>query len=480
MNANKGTRSICKTLFLYALPAMFLSGCISAPETHSQQSVKDLHYQIPATKGITPHSISQNWWQNYHSASLDNLVAEGLRANPSLKGQIHVLQQQYDLYQAERGSLLFPTVNLGANAERQKVFFGPGILFGPFNLYNTGVNVSYGIDLWGSSRLALKEILAQLQAQNFQYEAAEQTLAANIVTLAINLGYDQKLLELQQQLVSDQQRQLSLLKTQYQSGAIAEDSLLSQEEAVSNAQSVIPQTQKSMEQISHQLNALLGRSPDSALEPGDLAQMHLPTPVPVSLPAQLLQQRPDIREAEALWNAAAAQVGVAKANMLPQFTLTASTAFDAITLSQLFRSKAMVWALGGNLTQPLFDGGALKNKKKAAIEAMKAAGMTYRQTVVTAFQQVADALTALQRDQQTLQFRTNSLQQQEGRLRLVQTRYSSGAVPLSSVITEQSALKTIQTNVLAAQSTLLADSAALYQAMGGHWTEQKSGLPHQG
>ncbi len=482
MNTKKGVSFIPKALLLTALPVLMLSGCISAPETKSQQSVRDLHYQIPPSSMTTSGSgyTQMKWWRSYHSETLNQLVDQGLHANPNLKAQVHVLQQQFDLYQAERGSLLFPTVNLGVNTERQKLFFGPGVLFGPFNLYNTGVNVSYGIDLWGASRLALKEILSQLQAQNFQYEASEQTLAANIVTAAMNLAYELKLLDLQQRVLADQNRQLSLLKIQYQSGAIDQDSLLAQEQTLSNAQAVIPQTQKSIEQLKHQLNALLGRSPDAQIDSGDLAQMKLPAPVPVALPAQLLVQRPDIRAAEALWDAAASQVGVAKANMLPQFTLTASTAFDAITLSKLFRSKSLVWALGGNLTQPLFDGGALKNKKKAAIEAMQSAGLVYRQTVVTAFQQVADALTALQHDQQTLQYRTNSLQQEETRLRLAQTRYVSGATSLSSLISEQSSLKNIQITVLAAQSSLLADSAALYQAMGGNWSGKKSGLPQQG
>ncbi len=465
--------AICCQLTVFCLP-VGLVACVTAPQTTVKKTTGDLQYQLPVGLAANPQvqwgkNPEKAWWHAYGSREIDQEVAIALKNNPGLEEQAWALRQQYEQYLSSRGSLLFPQVSASSSANREKLFFGPGLLLGPFNLYNAGVNVSYGIDLFGASRYALQSALSRIDSQRYQYAAASQTLVANVITASFNRAYAQVQLQTTENLLHEQQDYLHLLQQQQQAGAVSDDQVADQQAVLLGTAAVLPGLKKAEVQALHQLNLLLGRSPDTPTENLSLQALQIPQGIPVSVPSQLLQQRPDLRATEALWQAAAADVGVAKANLYPQIRLTANYASTAVSPSQLFSAKSMVWGLGGGITAPIFDGGALRAEKRAAIDAFNAAGVSYRQTVLRAFQDVADSLQALQQDAEAEQLRLQALQAAQHSLQLSQARYQAGAEALTRVLLQQQTVTTAEQSLVTAHSMHLADSVALYQAIGGQW-----------
>lgn len=456
-----------------------VAACSLSPSVVDEQKVPRQGYHIAESSTSSQHldwgqDPKQAWWTAFASPVLNQEVELALKNNPGLDAQRYALQQQQELYGASRGSLLFPSVDASAGATREKIFLGPGFIFGPLNLYNAGVNVSYGLDIFGATRNTLKAALAQVDSQRYGLIASRQMLVANVLTANFNAAYAKSAIASTQQVLKEQQQQLEILKARRTSGAIGDADVAAQELVVDNTRASLPALEKSRVQAENQVNALLGRSPDAPLQSLDLMAIRMPDHVPVSLPSTVAKQRPDVEAVESLWQAAAAQVGVASANLYPQIRLTASYTSYAVTPSSLFAANSMVWGLGAGLTAPLFDGGALRAEKRASEQAFNAAGATYRQTIIKAFQNVADALTALQQDDATETARQQAATAAETSLKLALQSYDAGAQPLASVLIAEQQVENAHLASEAAHAARLADCVALYQALGGRWDQVES------
>ncbi len=470
-----GTMPSYRRRHTIALATLLLAGCTLAPHTAPDGAVQRLGGGYAQPQRVPDQTLdwgqdpARAWWHGLSSPQLDAAVAVALKQNPGLQAQLATLQQQQSLYQVSRGETLLPSVDGKLGATREKLYLGPGFVFGPLNLYNAGVSASYNLDLFGAERETLHAALARVDEQRYQAEVSRQTLISNVVTAVIHAAYTEEALQNQQKLRALQAQELDLLQAQWRAGAVPQSEVLNAQLTLQASDAALPGLRKAVAAARHQVNLLLGRDPDHATALPRLDELTLPSHVPVSLPSRLLAQRPDIEVAAAVWDESAAEVGVARADLLPQIQLTASLDAYGITPAQLFKSNSLVWGLGAGLTQPLFHGGALRAQEKAAEAAFDAAGASYRQVVAQAFSQVADVLVALAEDQhaQSVQADIEKMQQQQ--LALAQARYSSGSDGLRAQLQAEEQVLVAHLQWQSGQAARLSDVVALYQALGGRW-----------
>lgn len=416
--------------------------------------------------------IPAEWWTLFRSEPLGQLVRQAIANNPSLAAAQATLRESQAAYESVSGSLDKPAVTGSFSAGRQKLAaLSSGIPGGiEYNLYNASVNVSYAIDVFGANRSTLEGQQAAVDFQRFQVEAAYLTLTSNVVTSAIHEASLRLQLKATQDLLQAQINQLEVVQKQFDAGAVPMASVLTQRSAVASLRATLPALEKALAQTRHQLAVLVGQAPgQGALPQFDLDALQLPLELPVSLGSDLVRQRPDIRASEALLHQAAAQVGVATANLYPQFNLTGSISALASDPSQLFDSASTGWSLLAGLTQPIFNGGALDAKRRAAEAGYEAAKNQYRSTVLQAFQNVADSLRALEYDASTLEQQAAAMDVSQQALQLTQDQYRLGAVSYLSLLDAQRSYQQSVINWVGARAARYADTAALYQALGGGW-----------
>jgi NodT family efflux transporter outer membrane factor (OMF) lipoprotein len=464
-----------------------LGACAVGPNFHPPAAPQDTSYgkaqqAIPASIGagdgtqrlVASLKIPEQWWSLFQSPKLDQLVEEALRANPDVAAAKAALRQAHELYLAQRTSLL-PSVDGGFSGTRAKYPIGtitPATVAADptYNLYTAQLSVSYLPDVFGGVRRANEAAKAAEQADRFELEATYLTLSSNVVVTAIQeaslrgqIDATNRLLQLQQQLLDDVQRQRA-------AGTASELDELTQQSALSQTAATLPPLRKQLGQTRDQLTALLGRLP--AQEPGEqfvLSDLTLPRELPLSLPGALVAQRPDVRVAQENLHAASAEVGVALANMLPQFSIDGTLGSSALNLGSLFSPYTGFWSLGGSLTQTLFDAGALLHRKRAADAALDQAAAQYRAAVILACQNVADSLQALHEDAEALSADAAAAAAAARTLDLARRQHALGAISTTAVIADEQSLQQAQINLVQAQANRYTDTAGLFQALGGGW-----------
>ena len=416
-------------------------------------------------------AVAADWWRAFSSDKLDALVARALDNSPTLAAAEATLRQARQTYEAQAGSTLYPTVNgklgasrneinaasLGQSSSRQTIY----------NLYNAGVAVNYNLDLFGGNRRALEALAAQADYQGFQLAGARLTLAGNVVTTAFGQAQVASQLHATQAILKAQQAQLDIARKRFELGAAARADVLTLQTQTEQTRATLPALRNKLEQADHLLAVLSGQAPGAADLPHfALEDFTLPRQLPVVIPSELVRQRPDIQASTALLHAATAQYGVAISNLYPQINLSASFGTQALTTSALFGPGSMIWNLAGQLAQPLFNAG-LKSGANAAEASLQAAGANYQQTVLQALRNVADALRQLENDSQVLQAQAAADLAAQESLKLVEQQYQLGAASYLQLLTAQQQAQQTRISLIAAQAARLADSAALYQAMGG-------------
>jgi NodT family efflux transporter outer membrane factor (OMF) lipoprotein len=333
--------------------------------------------------------------------------------------------------------------------------------------------VSYALDIWGGARRGLESASAQAQYQRDELEAAYLTLTANIVTAAIQEASLQAQIVATDQVIAAEEQQLSILQNQVSLGGVAQASVLQEQATLAASQATLPPLQAAMAQARNQLAAYAGVLPGDFHEADfTLASLHLPEALPVSVPSAIVAQRPDIQAAAAQLHEASANVGVADAQMLPQISLTADVGHEAISTGELFMPQTLLWSLVAGVTQPIFEGGELSAKRKAALAALQVSGAQYQATVIAAFQNVADALSALQYDAMTLNAADAAADAAAQSLSVTQAQYQLGGQPLTAVLVAQTSYQDAAIAQVKASAARLADTAALYQALGGGWWQR--------
>ncbi len=433
-----------------------------------------------AQKFVMGRDIPAEWWKVFHSKGIDALIAEALRANPNLQAAQAALWQAKENLYAAAGKLL-PSVDANASATRQQ--FSPaefGLPGGPeiFNLYQATVNVSYTPDVFGGQRRQIEANAALAEYQRFELEATYLTLTANVVTAAIQEASLRGQIEATQEIIKAESDQLDVVRNQFQVGAATRADVLTQESEVATTQATLPPLQKQLEQQRHVLLALIGRFPSQ--DRGDrlqLASLRLPTALPVSLPTQLVEQRPDVRAAAAQLHQASAQIGVAVANRLPQFSLTADYGTAALTTAALFTPATAIWSVAAAGTQPIFHGFTLLHQERAAKAAYDMAEAQYRNTVLAAFQNVADVLRALQLDAATLKAQQRAVRAASDTFDLSRGQYRLGAISYVILLNAERSYQQARLALVQAQAARYADTAALFQALGGGWWNRIDVVP---
>ncbi|MGE5248437.1 MAG: efflux transporter outer membrane subunit, partial [Verrucomicrobiota bacterium] len=414
---------------------------------------------------------------------LDRLVRKALSDSPTLAAAQATLREAEENRRAQFGALL-PSVDGGLTARREKI---TGASFGEsgstsflFTLYNASVNVSYALDLFGGTRRELEALGAEIGFQRFQLEGAWLALTANVVTTAVQEAALRAQIRATREIVAAEEEQLSLVKRQFELGGVARTEVLAQQAQLSQTRTTLPPLEKQLAQNRHRLAVLAGKFPGEAgtLPEFDLDGMTLPRELPVSLPSSLARQRPDVRAAEELLHAASARVGVATANLYPQITLTGSLGSETTRFGDLLGSGTSVWSLGAGLLQPIFRGGELTAKRRAAVAAYDQAEAQYRETVLEAFRNVADTLRALEIDARALQAQSDAEAAARTSLDLARKQFRLGAASYLTLLNAERQHQQARIGLIQAQAARFSDTAALFQALGGGWwnREPEGGL----
>ena len=422
---------------------------------------------------ISGSDIPGEWWTLFHSKPLNDLIELSLSNNPTLKSAQAALKVAKENVLAQKGTY-YPSIAGAFSAARQKTSSeisstpNSGALY--FSMYTPQVNVSYVPDVFGLNRRTVESLQAQEEQARFALAATHITLSANVAADAIQEAALRGQIEATRQLVVINSNMLQTLRLQYAKGYIGRLDVATQESQLAQVSATLPPLLKQLAQQRDLLSALSGRFPSQApTEQFELASLQLPQELPVSLPSQLVAQRPDVRQAEESLHAASAQVGIAVANRLPTITLSADAGAMALEAGQMFSSGNGFWTLAGGLTQPIFQGGALLHKQRAAKAAYTQAAEQYRATVLTAFQNVADTLNALQEDANGLNAAASARDAAKVTLDLAQNQYQSGYSGYLSLLTAEQTYQQASMNLVQAQANRFADTAALFQALGGGW-----------
>ncbi len=426
--------------------------------------------------------IPGDWWRLFGSRPLRTLTERALKNNPDLAAAQAALRVAQANLAAGKGAF-FPAIDANFSASRQKpAISGPDIPAADenptFNLFTGQVLVSYTPDVFGGIRRNVESLQAQSDNQRFQLEATYLTLTSNIVVAAVQEASLRGQIDATQSLIKIGTDVLQLLRTQFNAGQISEADVVTQEAALAQIEQTLAPLQRQLEQQRHLLSALTGGLPNQAPpEKFTLAGLKLPRDLPVSVPSQLVQQRPDLRAAEENLHSASALIGVAVANRLPNVTLTANVGSTAPAISQLFSPGTGSWAIAGSVLQPIFHGGTLYQQEVAARATFEQASSQYRSTVVTAFQNVADSLSALRNDAVALQKAVAAENAANRSLTIARRRLELGDINYILVLNAQQTYFQALLTRVQAQADRFADTAALFQALGGGWWNREDRDP---
>ncbi len=413
------------------------------------------------------------WWQQFGSPKLDALIASALQNNPSIEAATAALANAREFAVAQSDNLLVPSVDAQAGQTREKISTAAFGLPGnspSFSLTNVSVNVGYTLDFFGANRRKLEGLAAQTDMQAWLLQGARQTLAANIVTTALLEAGLRSTIDATQAIVADQRDLLQILSQRAALGAVSETDVQNQRALWAQAKAGLPPLNQQLAQARHQLAAYLGKTPNAQELPEfHLADFTLPVNLPLSVPSQLVRQRPDILASEAQWHQATASLGMTIASVYPNITLSAGMGAMALQPGNVFNAASSVWNLGTNITQPLFHGGALIAEQHAAEAALQQSAALYRQTVIAAFQNVADVLQALHNDALTLEAQTQNATAYAQNLSRAQAQLALGALGYPELLGAKTRAEQAHVAQTQAQVQRLSDTAALYLALGGSW-----------
>ncbi len=467
---------------------MGLCGCTVGPDFHAPAAPATDHYLAgappqgvgasdsagPDQRLVADHDIPAQWWSLFHSTQLDVLVRTALHDSPSIAAATAALRSAQEGYIAQRGASVFPQADAQFTGQREAT---SGAAFGfpqsgtsLFTLFDAGVNVSYKFDVVGGTRRQLEALAAQSDYQRWQLEAARLTLAANVVTTVITAAALNDEVAATLDILGTERDQLAIVQRQYRAGAAAQSDVLTQQANVAVLEASLPALQKSLAQAGHRLAVLTGATPDHAATEGlSLGALTLPAELPLSLPAKLVRQRPDVLAAQSQLHQASAQAGVATANLYPQLTLSGSVGSESSSISNLFSAGTAAWNVGGTLMQPLFHGGELRAKRRQAFDNLDQATAQYRGTVLSALEDVADTLRALQDDALTLQATGHAEVAAQQGLDITRRQYQAGGTSYVNLLIAQRQYAEARLARIQAEMARFADSAALLQALGGGW-----------
>lgn len=473
----------------FALTGLLVAGCTVGPDFKKPAAPSVSGYTDPplaptaATANVaggatqrfeSGSDVPGDWWTLFHSKPLNALIEQSLTSNADLKAAQAALTVARETVLAGRGAL-YPSVTAGVSATREQD--PPGSLAAVpsnnaflYNLFTPQVSVSYAPDLFGLNRRTMESAKAQEQAVRFQTIATQVTLSTNVVAAVVQEASLEAQVDATRQLIDINAHMLTILQYQFGKGYVGRLEVAAQESQLAQITATLPPLNKQLTQQHDLLAVLTGQFPGQvAAEKFDLANLQLPQDLPVSLPSALVSQRPDVQQAEANMHAASAQIGIAAANRLPNIMLTGNIGSTALAIGQVFKSGTGFWNIGTAITAPIFQGGTLLHQERAAKAAYVESAEQYRSTVLTAFQNVADTLTALEQDAQGLTASARAADAAKLTLDLSQRQWKAGYANYLALLSAEQAYQQARINLVEAQAIRFADTAALFQALGGGW-----------
>jgi NodT family efflux transporter outer membrane factor (OMF) lipoprotein len=474
------------------MAAALLGGCTVGPNFHRPTMPTPAAYRPPSDANpvdtaaaaaqrrappVGPYAqrlelgatATPQWWALFGSAQLDELIRRALADNRNLAAAKATLAQARELVAAQTGQR-YPQIGLLAGTGRQKYgaqFLGT-FAVAPFTYEAVGASVRYVLDYDGAIARSIEEQKALEQFQRSELDAAQLTLTGDVASEAVIIASMRAQIEAAAQLLAEDRNNLHLVRTAFANGSVSRLDVLTARSQLASDQALLPPLYQRLAVARHALSVMLGRAPAAGSPPDlDLANLRLPSTVPVTVPSQLLRRRPDILAAEAQLHAATAAVGVATANLYPQIALSATLGQQALTPAKLFDASSAAWSLIAGLTQPLFDGGTLRAQRRAALDALHASADRYQQVVLDSFAQVANLLDALDHDAQLVAAEANARDTSEASLRLARQSYEAGNSGLLQVLDAQRQRQRAQLGFLQAQSHQYLDTVQLLLAVGG-------------
>jgi NodT family efflux transporter outer membrane factor (OMF) lipoprotein len=484
---SRGRRARC--LLAAASLLALLAGCAVGPDFKSPNSPDVKGYTeegIPKTavpnakeqqqSFVLGKKITGDWWQLFHDQSLNDILQQAIAGNQTIaSARASLAQAQQAIKQA--GGALYPQVDLGGGYSRQEFSFaefGAPVKTPPFNLFSVGPTVSYALDPFGGNRRRVEQEGALADYAGYQLDAAYLTLTGNAVTQALAIASAREQIKAAEQIIADDQENLRLVQTALVGGEATQLDVETQSSQLEADRTLLPPIRQQLSIARHALSILLGKLPAEWVPPDfDLTEFTLPPDLPVTLPSDLVRQRPDILASESQLHAASAAIGVATAQLYPNINLSASFTQAALTTSTLFNGASSIWAIGAQLMAPVFHGGALVAQKRGAVDAFDAALANYKQTVLTGFGQVADVMQALAHDAQQLEAQRSALQSAEASLRLTRETHQYGNVGALQVLQVQRLSERARLGYVRAKAQRYLDTVQFLTAMGGGWWNWK-------
>jgi NodT family efflux transporter outer membrane factor (OMF) lipoprotein len=461
-----------------------LAGCAVGPNFVRPATPRATHYTPggDARKAVEAQGVAQrftpgaqiagDWWRLFGNPELTNVIAEALAANPGLAAAQASLRASEDRLVSGYG-IFFPQVAADARGTRERaspLSLGENRPSSLFNLFTLSASASYALDVFGGERRQMEALGAGVDEQRATERATYITLLANVVNTVVARAAYAAEIEATRQLIGLQREQVRLARVQYRAGTQPYSNVLSLQSQLAGYEATVPQLEQKLDEADDLLATLVGHTPAGWNPPRiALRQLRLPHNLPVSLPSALVRQRPDILLAEAAAHAASADIGVATAALLPSVTLDGAYSANGLGTNRLFATAGRAWSFGGDVTAPLFEGGTLWYQRKAALETYRQTTALYRQTVLTAFEQVTDTLRALDHDAAALRAEDEALRSASEALHLVQTHYASGLVTYLDVLAADAQYHQAAINDLETEAQRYQDTVALYVALGGGW-----------
>lgn len=488
-------------VYLVMISLAMLTGCAAGPDFKRPEAPKVTAYTVQPlpsqtastdiAQGEAQHFVAEkdipfDWWKLFQSPKLNALIEHTVKASPTIDAAQAALRQAHENVVAQQG-FFYPTVGVSYSPSRNKLAGnmggnspglqqnGENIQSTPsapayYNWHTAQLSVGYVPDVFGINRRMTESAQAQEEAQQMQLQAAYITLVSNVVAAAFQEAGLRAQISATKNIIAINQENLELMHRQLERGYVAEIDVAAQEALLAQSEQALPPLNKQLEQTRDLIRALAGNLPNQDVpELFELTDFHLPEELPLSLPSMLVEQRPDVRVAEAQLHSASAQYGVAIANRLPQFMVTADIGGMASSPDWMFRSGGSFFNLTGNISQIIFDGGTLKAKSRAAEQVLVQVGAQYRSTVIAALQNVADTLHAISTDAESLKAAAKSEHASKTVLDLSTKQYQSGYISYQNLLAAQQSYQLAIVTLAQAQSGRLGDTAALYQALGGGW-----------
>jgi len=456
----------------FTLGACTLGPNFTPPKTTVTSYTAPGEAPLPADQNVALGTrIEGNWWAQFRSPKLDAVIKLAIANNQDIAAAKARVAQAHEQVNAAEGALL-PQLSLDATAGRQKygdALFGPlNITIPPFTYYEVGPAVSVPLDIFGGGRRSVEEANAYKAYQSFELDAAYLSLSGNVAIEALSLASARAQTQVLQGIIAEDQRNVDLVQTALTAGTATRTQLLTAQSQLAADRTLLPDLQQQASVARHALAILAGEAPaDWTVPDFTLDDFTLPSQISASLPSELAHQRPDIQAAEAQLHMASAAVGVATANLYPQINLTGDLMQEALLPVNLFNAGSLAYGVAANLTAPIYDGGQLRAKKRAAVDAYQGALASYRQTLLTSFGQVADQLQALSNDSDQLQDENAAAQTAISSRDLARRSFSAGESGILDVIDAERRAAQAELGVSKATSQRLVDTAQLYVALGG-------------